>query len=370
MPNPRSLTLSLILALSAALPALAQEAAPHATALQTDAVPAVMEKAVDGFIRPGYRQFVDKAKALHAGMDSLCATPSDATLKAARQGFGDAVRAWARIEIIRVGPVIEENRFEHILFYPDRKGLALKQIQGAIASNDKSFADPQSLHEKSVAIQGLGALEYVLYGTGAETLAQKDGDFRCRYGAAIAGNVENMAGELSSLWEAPGGVQAAWKQPGPDNDVFRTPSEAVTGLLGVLVHGTETVRDERIETFFKGADGRIAPKQAIFWRSGLTFVSMQENLTGLKNLLNGTNAASLLPPAKRGVIDAINARADKLIETTKTITPDVEAAVSKPDERQKLVSLLDNSRSMITDLSDGLGGGVGLSAGFSFADGD
>ncbi|MGV1826350.1 imelysin family protein [Agrobacterium vitis] len=372
LANRSGFLLTLTLCLSAIQPLAlrAQDAAPHASALQTAAVPDVMEKTVDGFIRPGYRNFLDKAKALHAGMNTLCTTPSDTSVKAAKDGFEQAVRAWARIEIVRVGPVIEENRFEHILFYPDRKGLALKQIQGAIASNDESFTKPEALHEKSVAIQGLGALEYVLYGTGSETLNQADGAFRCRYGAAIAGNIENMAGELSSLWEAPGGIQTAWKQPGPNNDVFRTPSEAVTGLLGILVHGTETVRDERIETFFKGAGGRIAPKQAIFWRSGLTFVSMQENLTGLKQLLNDTGAANLLPEGKRGVIATINTQADRLIQTTQSITPDVEAAVGQPDNRKKLVSLLDDSRSMITDLSDGLGGGVGLSAGFSFADGD
>lgn len=97
---------------------------------------------------------------------------------------------------------------------------------------------------------------------------------------------------------------------------------------------------------------------------------MQENLTGLKQLLNDTGAANLLPEGKRGVITAINIQADQLIQTAQSITPDVEAAVGQPDNRKKLVSLLDDSRSMITDLSDGLGGGVGLSAGFSFADGD
>ena len=35
-------------------------------------------------------------------------------------------------------------------------------------------------------MQGFGALEFVLFGTGAETLATQRGDFRCRYGEAIA----------------------------------------------------------------------------------------------------------------------------------------------------------------------------------------
>ncbi|MBB4952972.1 putative lipoprotein [Agrobacterium vitis] len=353
-----------------ALPLQAADPAQHAGQLQTAAVPAVMEKVVDGFIRPGYRQFNDKAGQLHRDVAALCAAPSETHFIAAKSAFTEAVKAWGRIEIVRVGPVIEDNRFEHVLFYPDRKGLALKQIQGAIASNDDSFAHADSLRQKSVAMQGLGALEYVLYGTGADSLAKDSNSFRCRYGAAIAGNVENLAAELSRLWEQPGGIQDAWKKPGPDNEVFRDGPEAVTGLLGILVHGTETVRDERIETFFRPSSNKTAPKQAIFWRSGLTFTSISANVGGVRDLLTEANVASLLPADKRGIVDKITTLANQLITTASTITPDMELAVSRDEDKAKLQSLLADSRTMITDLSDGVGRSVGLTAGFSFADGD
>lgn len=362
------LTLATVISLAA--PLQAAEPTQHAGQLQIAAVPAVMEKVVDGFIRPGYRHFHEKAQKLHTDMTALCAAPSEAHFIAAKSAFTDTVKAWGRIEIVRVGPVIEDNRFEHILFYPDRKGLALKQIQGAIASNDNSFANADSLRQKSVAMQGLGALEYVLFGSGATSLPTDKDNFRCLYGAAIAGNVENLASDLSNLWDKPGGIQDAWKKPGPENDTFRDESEAVTGLLGILVHGTETVRDERIETFFKPASNKTAPKQAIFWRSGLTFTSISANVEGVRDLLTGADVASLLPADKRGIVDTVSKLASQLIVTASSITPDLELAVTRDEDKAKLQSLLTDSRSMITDLSDGVGGGVGLSAGFSFADGD
>lgn len=353
-----------------ALPLHAEESAPHAGQLQTAAVPAVMEKVVDGFIRPGYRHFHARATALQTSMTSLCAAPSEANFIAAKTAFTEAVKAWGHIEIVRVGPVIEDNRFEHILFYPDRKGLALKQIQGAIASNDESFTKADSLRQKSVAIQGLGALEYVLFGTGADSLPKDKSNFRCFYGAAIAGNVDRIAADLSTLWDQPGGIQDAWKKPGPDNDTFRDAPEAVTGLLGILVHGTETVRDERIETFYKPASNKLAPKQAIFWRSSLTFVSLSANVEGVRDLLTKADVASLLPSDKRSIVSDVSTLADQFIVTASSITPDVQLAVTRDADQAKLQSLLKDSRSMITDLSEKIGGGVGLSAGFSFADGD
>ncbi len=360
--------LAVAISLSLPFPVLAQST--HAGSLQVEAVPAVMAKVVDDFIRPGYRDFHTRAERLHTDMATLCATPSEPNFIAAKAAFAATVRAWSRIEIVRVGPVIENNRFEHILFYPDRKGLALKQIQSAIASNDDSFTKAEGLRQKSVAMQGLGALEYVLYGTGAQSLPTEKDSFRCHYGTAVAGNVESLALELTTAWDKPGGIQDAWKKPGPNNEIFRDAPEAVTGLLGILVHGTETVRDERIETFYKPATGKIAAKQALFWRSGLTFASMAANVEGVRDLLTQTNVASLLPPEKRGIMDQIVRLSGQWITTASNITPDVELAVSRDEDKAKLQAMLTDSRSMITALSDGVGAGVGLSAGFSFADGD
>ncbi|WP_027486585.1 imelysin family protein [Allorhizobium undicola] len=365
--------ISALVAALALLPsALAAQQADvhHAAGLQLQAVPAVMAKVVDGFIRPGYRGFHASAKSLEESMTQACANPSQAGLEAARNGYRDAVLAWSRIEIVRTGPVIEDNRFEHILFYPDRKGLALKQIQAAIASTDGNFANSVALRQKSVAIQGLGALDYVLYGTGAEQLTGKDGASRCLYGAAIAGNVEHMAAELAALWDAPDGIAKSWKEPGPANEIFRDAPEAVTGLIGILVHGMETVRDERLETFYKGAGGRIAPRQAIYWRSGLTFASMQANIDGITSLLNGAGVKELMPEDKRGEVDKVNTLAEKLKATLASLPADPEKATGDASEKARLDLLLADSRAMITALSDGVGGAVGLSAGFSFADGD
>ena len=98
---------------------------------------------------------------------ALCAAPSQQALDAARQSFGETVDAWSAIEIIRFGPVTEENRLERMLFWPDRKGTGLKQVQAALAAKDATATDAGSLASKSVAMQGLGALEFVLFGTGA-----------------------------------------------------------------------------------------------------------------------------------------------------------------------------------------------------------
>ena len=119
--------------LSASLPALAQEgAAPVPPDLTDESVVDVMTRAVDGVIRPGYRAFEASAGKLAQATAAFCKAPSEASRRSVDDTFRQAVADWGRIEIVRIGPVLDDNRFERILFYPDRKSTGLKQVQALL----------------------------------------------------------------------------------------------------------------------------------------------------------------------------------------------------------------------------------------------
>ena len=364
-----ALAASLLLTV-AALPAHAEDATTNGAGLNEAAVPAVLQKAVDDVIRPGYRAMHDSASKLTVAMKALCADPTDATLSGAKSSFGDTVKSWSRIEIVDTGPIIEKNRFEHILFYPDRKGVGLKQVQALIAKADEQDTTVEAVAGKSVALMGMTALEYVLFGNGSDVLGKDKQSFRCRYGAAVAGNIENTAKEIADEWDAPDGVQKSWKFPGKSSDDFMDNKEAVTALLGILVHGAANVRDQRLETFYKGDPATARPKMAIYWRSANTWTSFTGNIEGLKTLWEKADMASLLPVDRRAIATKIDGLLNELATTAPTINPDIEAAIGNDAERAKIDKLLAVSRELATSFSDEYGGAIGLSAGFSFADGD
>ena len=165
----------------------------------------------------------------------------------------------------------EENRLERILFWPDRKGIGLKQVQAALAGKDASAPPtPRTLAGKSVAMQGLGALEFVLFGTDSEALAEPGDPYRCAYGAAIAGNLDDdRRAMLDAAWAGSGWL---CRGNGPIRAatiaLYRTDAEAVTELFDVFVHGLEMVRDVRLNGFLGETPASDKPKQALFWRSG------------------------------------------------------------------------------------------------------
>ncbi len=359
------------------LPALAQdsdEISPPRAVLKQDAVPGVMQKAVDDFIRPGYRDLMEGTESLAEAAHMLCEKPSEETLGDVQMTFDEVVQQWSTIEIVRVGPVIEGNRFERFLFFPDRKSTGLKQVQRILATNDETATSAETLKGKSVAAQGLGALEYVLYGTGAEVLPSETNGFRCRYGAAIADNLKSVADELHAEWEKPDGVQAAWKSPGPNNPLYRDGKEAATELLGILVHGVESIRDQRLRPFYagiiKGEPDKGHPKMAIYWRSGNTMPALSANFTALQTLFNAADMQALLPKEDQSVVSAVNYVLQAIVDDADQIDLPIDEAIADDEQRGRLNRILQNTNDVLQRLNLDFGAAIGLGAGFSFADGD
>lgn len=331
---------------------------------------AVVRSAVDGFVRPAYTDFHAAATKLEHGVASLCAAPAAAGLDAARQDFRETVRAWSRVETIRFGPVTEANRLERILFWPDRKGIGLKQVQAAIARQDPTAADPQSLAGKSVAMQGLGALEFVLFGTGSEDISGPAGVYRCSYGHAIASNLDMMAGDIEAAWSAPGGIASQWAAPGPDNPLYRSDDEALTELFDVFVHGLEMVRDVRLNGFLGEAADSDRPKSAIFWRSAATARSVAADLDGLAALFEASGLAGLLDAEEEWIAGSIQFEFANSGRALDAAGDPVAEALADAGRRDKLAYARIVTSSLSELFGVRLSAALGLTAGFSSLDGD
>ncbi|WP_367782066.1 imelysin family protein [Mesorhizobium marinum] len=329
----------------------------------------IVGDAIEGFIRPGYHALRMATVNLSQAGDALCAAPSEAALVAARASFGQVVDAWSRIEIIRFGPVTEHNRLERMLFWPDRKGTGLKQVQAALANRDASATDATTLAGKSVAMQGLGALEFVLYGTGSEALAAGDA-YRCAYGTSISGNLATIAAELDEAWADPDGFARTWATPSDENPLYRDGTEAVTELMEVFVTGTELVRDVRLGGFLGAEPGGDKPRQALFWRSGKTVDSLAGNLDGMRALLEASRLAGALPDDQAWI------GGEALFEFSNAATAAAGASgpladvLADGDRRARLAYLGLVTSSLSDIFATRMSGALGLTAGFSSLDGD
>lgn len=330
----------------------------------------VISDAIEGFIQPAYGKLVEATGTLGKSLATLCAAPSDDNLDAARRQFSKTTATWSEIEIIRFGPITERNRLERILFWPDRKGTGLKQVQAALADKDETATDAARLAQKSVAMQGLGALEFVLFGTGADDLAGAEGTYRCAYGKAISGNIATIATDVDAAWRDDKGFAAQWTHPGAENPLYRNATEAITELLEVYVNGLELVRDVRVNGFLGKDAASDKPKQALYWRSQGTSASLGGNISGMKALFDASRFGSLLPDDFQWVAQSIGFEFTNAQNAAAAVTGPIDAALADAEKRGKLGYFGVVTSSLSELFGTRLAGALGLTAGFSSLDGD
>jgi predicted lipoprotein len=300
----------------------------------------------------------------------FCADPSDDGLKAVKASFADTVASWGRIEFLREGPVMQQNRLERILFYPDRKSTGLKQVRALIANPDESVTDATALKTRSVAIQGLGAYEFLFFGAYPEGIVGEKDNFRCRYALAVSRNVETIAGELQAAWDAPDGVSKDWKNPSADNPIYRDGKEASSAVIGIAVHGIELVRDQRIKHFYKGPESKVTPKLAVYWRSGLTMTALAANTEGLDAFWKVADMGSLLGDDMHSLADSAGFDLHAAHAALARLEQPTAERLADAKYLAKLDFIEFNLKDAMTRIDGDVGGAIGLGAGFSFADGD
>lgn len=347
-------------------------AAQPASALTVsdDAAVGSVRSVITTFIQPSFERFADQTGVAVAAVSALCDKPDEARLASARAAFADTALAFARVEFLRTGPLLKDNRIERLLFWPDRRGIALRQVQAEIAATDDDVTDPAALGTKSVALQGFTALEYLLYGTGSEALAQPGGEHRCAFARAVAGNIEGIARAMDAEWNAPDGPAAAWSKPGPDNADYRDAAESISELVGLPANALEMIHDQRIKPLVADAGGKANPKSALFWRSGLTFAFFQAEFDALGTYFELSRMPDILPTDKRWLASSALFEFGNATKTLAKIQMPVAEVLDNDAAAADLRYLGIVTKSLQSIFGGQIPDALGLTVGFSSLDGD
>lgn len=359
--------LAMALALLAVAPAAAQDGDEPLAFKPTVA------RIVDRVIVPGYQRLMGAASAEEQEIAALCEAPSPDALATARDGFRDLVLAFSAVEPYRFGPAREDNRFERLFFWPDRRGIGMRQVQAILASEDESAIEVASLRDKSVAVQGLIALDYVLFDDDAAPLADPPAGFRCAYAQAIAGAIATSAREILNGWTAADGYGVLMESAGPDNPVYRSHGEAVQEFLRAAQEELQIVGDMKIGALIGDGPDDSKPKLAPFWRSGMVLPSMVANLGSVVTLQDEGGLADLLPDDEAynaGSLSFQIGEAQRVLqELHDTGTPWI-ALVESPEGHDQLSYARIPIAGAQTILAERYPAAFGLILGFNSLDGD
>ncbi|MGB8710304.1 MAG: imelysin family protein, partial [Methyloceanibacter sp.] len=333
---------------------------------------AIAKASLEQYIRPGYAHLAESTAALNQSVAALCRTPSEAALKDAKEAFAATAEAWSLVEPIRFGPVAEQHGYERIFYWPDPKGLGARQVREALGKEDATVTEAASLSAKSVALQGLPALEYLLYGDDAGTLAKGGGDatFRCRFAETIGANVAGMAKDIAGGWQDGAPYAKAYLEPGPANAAYHNEKEVTLELFKTFTTGIEAVRDQKMAKALGAKPDQARPQLAPFWRSDLSFANMADNLQSVRELFAKGGFAQVVDDDSPGVEDSIVFDLNHAIEVLRGLDKPITQAVHNEDLRAKLEALRVSLKSAATTAGDIISRSAGLTFGFNAMDGD
>ncbi len=336
---------------------------------------AVAKRTLEQHILPGYARFDEAARAFSQKTAALCRAPSPTALAEAREAARNALIAWGRVEHIRFGPITEQKRLDRLIFYPDPRGFARKQIARLLRLHNDADLAPDKLAQASVAVQGFTAIDRVLWGKGSEALASPSGapSFRCRYVNALADGIAHMAADTLAAWQGP--FKQAWLSPGAGNRAFLNATETTQALVRAYVTELEVVRLQRLAPLLS-LESKAGQTEPLLPKSGLGVPYLVANIEGLRDLLT---AGGFTDPALAEDDKALSAIsilgsvvtdlgfAERAGRGAIEVAPDVFASAPA---RAKLAPMIYSLKNAEETGRGALGSLTGLSLGFNSLDGD
>jgi len=358
--------ISACILLLVATPALALEDADYAAAVVSTA---------KGTIIPGYQAFGYTAKDMQARLEALCKAPADDTLKNAQQQFAALTTAWARIQYISFGPIFEHQRAFRIEYWPDKRNVVGRQLAEVLKKQEHAALEPERFATTTVGVQGLPALERMLFGDDAiSELKGAGAAFRCGLFAAISNNLETIARDVVTGWtEGDSAFLARIEHPSEDDEELPSGRDAAGRLLNDLLTATIAMRDMKLLAPLGTSLAKAKGQNAEYWRSGQSVAVLAANLDGWRALFGtdqGLGGLLAAQPNGKPVADDVSAAADQAAKALAEITLPLDKAVADSAQRKRVEAFA----VQLVKLRDLLAGPVtttlNLPVGFNALDGD
>jgi predicted lipoprotein len=363
-------------AVLALLPAVVLAAAcvPVASAPRADRFSAVGRHVLHDYVQPQTRALTHAATGLVAQLRDYCRAPGDARRRAQlEQQLGTTVEAWARVEFLRFGPLLEENRLENFFFWPDPRGVVQRQVRSVLAAADPGLLEVAKLRQQSAAVQGLPGLELALFADDAPvTIAggSAAGRYRCAYAQAVAANMARLAAQIDSGWRDGTAFATELARPGPERRVYRSGTEVATEILKALSTALHAAHDQQLAPALGATIAEARGTLMPLHRSGLTSRYIAGQMRGLLDFHAASRIDAALPPGERWTAANLRAELERILEDFAALSLPAAQAVSDPQQRDLLVHaglLLANARAIVDEY---LAPALGVNLGFNSLDGD
>ena len=328
----------------------------------------VLVSLTDEVVVPAYRSAAQDVAQLDQDVKSLCSSPSEASLEAARQSWRDARASWMRTEAMWFGPVMDRRSVRLVDWSPTNvAGMDEMLAEGRVLSTDE-------VREVLASnLRGFGAIEYLLFGDNTP-VGSNATEALCAYLTALTEVARTEVDAVLKEW-----VDGAEGRP-PYKDYFSDragvsalPSAAVADVVRTQVFLIRDAVDMRMATALglrgDAPDLTLIPGTAA--DNGLH--DLRNELLGMQSIYEGSGEEGM------GVSDLVAALSE---ETDMRLREQFTAAIAAIDavdgplrtaisERpEQVVAVHDALQDVQVTVSTEVVSLLGVSVGFTDTDGD
>lgn len=333
----------------------------------TAAAPPDAVALVETWLLPRYDALVRTTAQQERHWRAFCSAPQTVPVDALKSDFRAVADSWAEVSFISFGPVATGLRSDRFNFFPDRRQAVARAMAEALDSKDDDRLSPDRFTRLSVALQGLPAMERLLFDGDATTALTKDASSgrRCALGTAIARNLATIAGDIRAGWgDATHGLLADLKG-GRAPVALAESGRLLSEMLTDLAFAYQAVADLNLLALLGRSMDEVRPLAGEGRLSGREAAIVQLQL-GSANGLARQLAATLPDAAKANVLAAVDAAQRAADE----LPPDLGTAAADPRRRPQLEAAVAAFKAAQRTLVDPLAARLGVTLGFNALDGD
>lgn len=259
-------------------------------------------------IAPQHETLSKAVDNISSSLAVFCEQKNENNYVSAQHAWKDAMKAWSSLSAINFGPIDSLNISWRFQFWPDPINLVARKFKSRLSGRNNANT-PENLAAASHAIQGLSALEFLLFDeqvAGVESYQTQA--HLCEIALATAQNLFHYSKVLHDSWV----LLARQRTP---NESSTTIKREVERLYSGWVMSLGTISQAKLgrplgldENLTKNSEG-LNPWLLESWRSRSSIPNIEMALKAAKHLYEAENGFSWYLAQKK----TDNARLDKKI---------------------------------------------------------
>ncbi len=253
------------------------------------------EAVVQAHIIPQHEIFEKTTHALEESAQKFCRDINLDTLANIREAYFSVNDAWMQLQHFHHGPIHKERRIYRIQLFPDKRNAVGKHLNKLLKSADRTRLTSENFVRLSTALQGLSALEHLLFSEDYPLNSFRDADteqnFQCALVVAISQNLNVIAQRALREWQQDIPLYEQFfnvkKYPIAQDDADPE-LRARTEVTAIIFYSYHTQISHIINSKLKMPLGKSIEKSRPHWRemrySQRSLENIKINLTALETL--------------------------------------------------------------------------------------